>query len=124
MLALPHSPGGRPGVEVMIGDTQDRSEYLHFDWYRPVYHYDEKKGYPEEREQLGRWLGPAHDVGRALCYWILKGNSQVVAKTTVITITAENIKLIVQHAASIAANDKRSRVVLVTVDSLQVSGEG
>jgi hypothetical protein len=69
-------------------------------------------------------LGPAHDVGRALCYWILKGNGQVLARTTVNTITAEDVKLNVQHAAIIAANDKRSRVVLVTADSLQVSGEG
>jgi hypothetical protein len=43
MLALPHNSGGRPGIEVMTGDTQDICEYLHFDWYQPVYHYDEKK---------------------------------------------------------------------------------
>jgi hypothetical protein len=59
MLALPHNPGGRPGAEVLTGDTQDTSEYLHFDWYQPVYHYDDKKVYPEEREELGRWLGSA-----------------------------------------------------------------
>jgi hypothetical protein len=53
-----------------------------------------------------------------------KENGQVVAGTTVNTITAEYIKVNVQHAAIIAANDKRSRVVLVTADSLQVSGEG
>jgi hypothetical protein len=33
MLALPQNPGGRPGAEVITGDTQDISEYLHFDWY-------------------------------------------------------------------------------------------
>jgi hypothetical protein len=106
MLAFPRNPGGRPGAEVMTGDTQDISEYLHFDWYQPVYHYDEKKVFPEEREELGRWLGPAHDVGQALCYWILKGNGQVVARTTVKTITAEDILLNVQLAANIAAMDK------------------
>jgi hypothetical protein len=26
------NPGGRPGAEVITGDTQDISEYLHFDW--------------------------------------------------------------------------------------------
>jgi hypothetical protein len=57
MLALPNNPGGRPGAEIMTGDTQDISEYLHFDWYQPVHHYDEKKVFPEEREELGRWLG-------------------------------------------------------------------
>jgi hypothetical protein len=56
------------------------SEYLHFDWYQPVYHYDEKR-YSGGREELGRWLGPAHDVRQALCYWILKESSQVVART-------------------------------------------
>jgi hypothetical protein len=106
MLALPHNPGGRPGAEVMTGDTQDISEYLHFDWYQPVHHYDENKVFPEKREELGRWLGPAHDVGQALCYWILKGNGQVVARTTVKTITAEDIKLNVKLAADIAAMDK------------------
>ncbi len=51
-------------------------------------------------------MGPAHDVGQALCYWILKGNGQVVARTTVKTITAEDILLNVQLAANIAAMDK------------------
>jgi hypothetical protein len=106
MLALPHNPGGRPGVEVMTGDTPDISEYLHFDWYQAVYHYDAKKVFPEEREVLGRWLGPAHDVGQALCYWILKPNGQVVARTTVKAITAQDIALNVRLAADIAAMDK------------------
>jgi hypothetical protein len=46
-------------------------------------HYGKKKVFPEEREQLDRWLDPAHDIGQALCYWILKSNGLVVAKTTV-----------------------------------------
>jgi hypothetical protein len=84
-------------VEVVTDDTQDIGEYFHFDWYQPVYHSDEKKVFPEEREQLGRWSGPA------LCFWIRKGNGQVVSRTTKRTITAEDIRLNVHLAASIAA---------------------
>ena len=69
MLALPSNPGGRPGAEAMTGET--------------VHYWNEGKLFPEDRQEIGRWLGPAHDVGQALCYWILKDNGQIVARMTV-----------------------------------------
>jgi hypothetical protein len=106
MLALPRNPEGRPAAEVMTGETQDNSEYLHFDWYQAVHHYDAKQVFPAEREEIGRWLGPAHDVGQALCYWVLKPNGELVARTTVKPITDLDIEMDVKLAVDIAAMDK------------------
>ncbi|MGH3054508.1 MAG: reverse transcriptase domain-containing protein, partial [Gaiellaceae bacterium] len=38
------------------------------------------------------WLGIAHDVGQAMCYWILKSNGQVVARTTVRPLSDDETK--------------------------------
>ena len=36
--------------------------------------------------RLGSWLGPAHSVGQALCYWILTSQAMVIARSTVTVI--------------------------------------
>ena len=46
MLALPRNPEGRPGAEVMTGETQDISEYLHLDITMP------SKSSPQSEKKL------------------------------------------------------------------------
>mmetsp|Transcript_5420 Transcript_5420/g.7995 ORF Transcript_5420/g.7995 Transcript_5420/m.7995 type:complete len:667 (+) Transcript_5420:1119-3119(+) len=72
--------------EILNGDTPDISEYLNFEFYEWVKVYD-PVSFPHHREHLGRWLGPAHDVGQALCYYVLKENGQVIARTSVRNLT-------------------------------------
>jgi hypothetical protein len=38
---------------------------------------------------LGRWLGIAHEVGTPMTYWILKGNRQIICRSTVRTLLSE-----------------------------------
>jgi hypothetical protein len=42
---------------------------------------------PEDRELIGRFLGVAHNVGQAFCYWILPKSGAPIARTTVRPIT-------------------------------------
>jgi hypothetical protein len=64
--------------------------------------------FPEDRQFLGRWLGPLHDVGQALCYWIMQPNGEVISRLTVKAITTKmKIALNVLLAADIAAMDKQ-----------------
>ena len=46
---------------------------------------DSQATFPETKFQVGRWIGPAIDVGSALTYKILKSNGQVVLRLTIKT---------------------------------------
>jgi hypothetical protein len=84
------SLGGRTPLEIMTGQTPDISEIMHFGFYDWVKYYD-PAAFPSKREFLGRWLGPAPHVGQALCYYILKENGQVIARSTVRLITTDEL---------------------------------
>ena len=75
----------RTGLERITGDTPDISEWIDFDFYDPVWFWDRPND--EQNPQMGRWLGVAHRVGSDMCYWILKSNGFVLARTTVQHIT-------------------------------------
>jgi hypothetical protein len=81
-----YSLHGRTPFELVTGNTPDISEYLAFEWYQPVYYYDQPS-FPEQRELLGRWLGVAHNVGQAMCFWVLPKTGVPIARTTVRAIT-------------------------------------
>jgi hypothetical protein len=76
----------RTPYEVLTGDSPDISEILVFGFYDWIKFY-EPAPFPQQRETLGRWLGPAHNVGQALCFYILKSNGQIIACSTVCALT-------------------------------------
>ena len=80
----------RSAYEVLTGRTPDISNLLDFEFYDWI-KYFEPTAFPASREVLGRWLGQAHDVGQALCYYILKENGQVIARSSVRKLTTEEI---------------------------------
>jgi hypothetical protein len=63
------------------GDTTDISHLCKFAWYDWVWYLD-PVDFPEDKRKLGRWLGPAHDIGDAMCARILARNSQIISRTT------------------------------------------
>ena len=63
---------------VVSGQTSDISTVAEFAWYDWIYWWDTVSGFPEPREQLGRWLGPALDIGPAMTAKVLKENGQYV----------------------------------------------
>ncbi|MGH3054118.1 MAG: hypothetical protein ACRDL7_03970, partial [Gaiellaceae bacterium] len=83
--------GDRTPYEIMKGDTPDISEFIYFDFYQWVKYNEPTTAFPHQRMILGRWLGVAHDVGQALCYWILRDTGRVVVRSTVRSLTSEEL---------------------------------
>ena len=77
-----HQLQGRTAYEQVLHYTPDISEYVTFSWYQWAYYWDEIAS----EKRLCRWLGVAHEIGQAMCYYILKNNAQVLARSTVIPI--------------------------------------
>ncbi len=73
---------GRTPHEVVTGNTPDISKYTDFECYEPIFYFDDAS-FPEPKCIIARWLGVAHRVGQALCYWILTKTSKVIACTTI-----------------------------------------
>ena len=48
---------------------------------------DKNTSYPDNKQTLGRYLGPATDVGSARCYNILRVDGKIACRTTVRSLT-------------------------------------
>lgn len=83
---------GRTPYEILTGNTPDLSEYLEFSWYQPIWYY-EPDVFPRQTKNIARWLGIAHRVGQAMCYWILPSSGIPIARTTVQAITAAELNI-------------------------------
>ena len=92
----------------VLGNLPGISHLLYFDIYQPFHYLEQVVAFPEDCQLLGRWLGPSHDVGQALCYyWIMKPNGKVISRLTAKAVTKSDIALDVGLAADIAAMDKQ-----------------
>jgi len=90
-LALPlYQLHGLTPIEILTGNTPDISEYLDFEWYQPIWIYDSAP-FPEKRRNIGQWLGIAHRVGQAMCYWVLPPSGVPIARTTVQAISKDEL---------------------------------
>jgi hypothetical protein len=86
---------------MITGNTPDISELLEFGWYQPIWYY-EPEVFPNQTRQPARWLGPAHRVGQAMCYWILPELGVPIARTTIQPISdtdllTEEVKRIIEN---------------------------
>ena len=92
---------GRTPYEIVAGDTPDITEWLEYDFYQPVWFYS-PAAFPVEKQLLGRWLGVAHSVGQALCYWILPVSGVPIARSTVQPILKDDLttKEVIDELAS------------------------
>ena len=64
--------------KVMSGETSDISQFCEFAFYDWIMFRDQPVAFPDDNPVLGRYLGPAIDVGPALTAKILKANGEVV----------------------------------------------
>ena len=68
--------------ELIHNYTPDISELIEFGWYDWVWYWD-----PLDKDsKVGRWLGPAHNTGQGLAFYILTSNGEVVTRSTVSNI--------------------------------------
>ena len=74
--------GGEVPETIMNGETADISQICEFQFYQWVMFRDEIAPFPEDDLILGRWLGPAIDIGPAMTAKILKCNGEIVHRST------------------------------------------
>ena len=76
--------------EKVHGYTPDILEYIIFSWYQWVWYYVPHSS-NNDKVQLGRWLGPAHDCGQGLAYHILSPTGHVLTRSTVSIIDKDDL---------------------------------
>jgi hypothetical protein len=85
---------GKRLYEVMVvGRTPDISKYLDYHWYQNTWYYDQEAQFPEECRKLGKWIGVAHRVGQALCYYILPASARPIIQSMVQALTDDEMRL-------------------------------
>ena len=84
-LAIRELNGDVP-TTLLTGDTADISHLAEFGWYQWVWYLS-----PEDSsmntKSLGRYVGPSHDVGEALCAAVLTDKAKIVSRTSVFPLT-------------------------------------
>jgi hypothetical protein len=81
----------RTPYEILTGNTPDISEFVEYEWYQPVWYF-EPSAFPEQRKYLARWIGIAHRVGQAMCYWLLPASGVPIARTSIQAITKAELQ--------------------------------
>jgi hypothetical protein len=117
LIAHPHFKlQGRTPYEIVVGRTPDISEYLDYQWYQTVWYYDQEAQFPEDRRKLGKWIGVAHRVGQALCYYILPESSHPIVRSTVQALTNDEVNSkVIQEQIKLLDNK--------IMDSIAVDGD-
>ncbi|KAI2510101.1 Reverse transcriptase (RNA-dependent DNA polymerase) [Fragilaria crotonensis] len=82
---------GQVPETVVRGDTADISALALFGWFEWVMFRDTSATYPDDKMILGRDLGPAVDIGPAMTRKVIKANGQVVYRSTVRSLTADEL---------------------------------
>ena len=78
------SLGWVPPLQVLTGQTQDISPFLHFSFYEPVYYHAYKSGFPSNsNEQQGWWVGIATHVGDVLTYKVLTMTNKIIYRSAI-----------------------------------------
>ncbi len=77
-------------MEALTGDTIDISEWIEFDFYDLIICWDDREN--DTKQSIGRWLGPSHHIGSALCYYILTEKATFLSRTSVQHITKEEFE--------------------------------
>ena len=68
---------------VMTGQTANIRNLCKYEWFQWVMHYQSKEGYPDDKIAMGRYIGPAIDVGNDMTYIILFLDGNYVCRLTV-----------------------------------------
>ena len=76
---------------VKSGTTADISALCELGWYEWIKFRDTEPSFPEDKEVLGRYLGPALDVGPAMTAKILKANGERVYRSTYRPLTEDEV---------------------------------
>ena len=67
----------------MSGNTSDISFISEFGWFQWVMYYNPTEVYPDAKPKMGRYLGPAIDVGTAMTHKVLLPNGDYLCRQSV-----------------------------------------
>jgi hypothetical protein len=70
------------------GHTPNVTEYTMFKWYQWVWYHDPPS---PDKVRIGRWLGPAHNIGQGYCHHILTDKGKVASRSTVTAVTSAEL---------------------------------
>jgi hypothetical protein len=79
-----HSLDGDTPMTRLTGDTADISQLCEFGWYDPMWYIEIKNALQTKR--IGRYIGPSHDIGKAMCSKLITHKGNVIVRTFVIPI--------------------------------------
>jgi len=96
---------GKVPETIMTGSTADISHICEFGWYDWVMFRDNVPSFPDNKLVLGRYLGPATDVGTALTAKILKSNGQTVCRSTLRHLNDEELHCPIQKELRIVFDE-------------------
>ena len=65
---------------ITTGDEGDISNLCQYAWYEWCYFREQTAAFPNNKEVLGRVLGPARGAGNEMAQWILKADSRLVPR--------------------------------------------
>ena len=102
---------------IMTRSTADISHICEFGWYDWVMFWDNVPSFPDNKLVLGRYLGPATDVGSALTAKILKSNGQTVCRSTLRHLNDEELHCPIQKELHRSFDESMTHhLVLVSFD--------
>ena len=73
----------------MTGQTANTSQLFEHRWYEWVKFFDSPSRFPEDKDILGRYLGPSLDVGSAKTAKILKAKGNTIHVSTYRNLTKQ-----------------------------------
>ena len=73
------------------GDEGDILNLCQYGWYEWCYFRDQPAAFPNNKEVLGRVLGPARGAGNEMAQWILKVNGRVVPRRSLRPLKVDEI---------------------------------
>ena len=76
--------------DVTFGETGDMSNIYNFAYYEWVY-YRDHGSFPENKEKLGRVLGPIHNEGDAMTQVVITSKALVVNRPTLCKLTSSKL---------------------------------
>ena len=85
---------GKDGIvplERLTGDTIDISDWIDFEFWDSCWYWDPAGG--DNKRKIGRWLGVSHNVGSALCYYVVTSQGNVISRTSVQHFTTNDIAI-------------------------------
>jgi len=113
------SANNRTQFELTFGYSPNISEYVSFKWFQIVWYWNPTD---IQKQQLGRWLGVAKNIGSGHSYLILSVTGEVLARSTVTSLVDEELQN-PRVKASISSFDLNIEKLLGNYTNAVVNGE-